>query len=235
MKLRDSRFSHSQRGAHFFHREFLEIIKRDHLAFLFLENLHSFGEKRSKLALQALEKRVLSRTVWLIDADFFILELIVGLRSASCRGSARAIPLIVSETRAPSFPMRSAKSDSEGDRAEMRRERAKCFFHLPSLFSQAARAPIDGAKAIQNCAANAEFCVRLQLYLFRVVELFNRIDQSDYARVDKIFERHLYGQTIMNAASDIVDLGKILREESFARRRIETVLDVRWSCVRGHA
>jgi len=50
--------------------------------------------------------------------------------------------------------------------------------------------------------------------MFGAVELVERVHQSDYARVHQVFERHVPGQPLVDAARQVADLGQLFEQDA---------------------
>ena len=97
------------------------------------------------------------------------------------------------------------------------------FLDAASLAAEIAGTPVELAKTVKNSAANAEASVGLELDIFAGIEFIDGINKTENSGVDKIVELDVRRKAIMDAASNVTDLGKIFREEALALDGIESV------------
>ena len=82
------------------------------------------------------------------------------------------------------------------------------------LAPQLARSPVHFAQAVEDGAADAKLGVGAELHVLGLIELVERVDQSDDSRMHEIFERHMARQPFMDAAGQVADLRQLFEQDA---------------------
>src|SRR5579875_1247069 len=206
-------FADAEHGADFLHRQFLEVVQGHELALAigqFLDRLRQFA---LQLRSQADEVGVLFGRVGEIDAGLFAGKLrfeAAQLEAAQFAEELLELLQLHAQLGGDFFVA--------GGAAEGGVQAGMGLLDAARLAAQLARAPIEGAQAVENGAANAEFGVRGQGDVFAGVVLAHRVHQADDARLHQIVERDVARQAIMDAAGDQMHLGQLFQQAALDLR-----------------
>ena len=177
MNLRHPRLADAKHRADFFHREFLEVVEREHVLFFLGQFRDGSRQQMLHLRTQAEEKRRILRCFGQRVGKVFFLAVPRRLNAQAADfeaiefgqqgcNSASRMPI----ARASSFPWGAAQFEAE---------LAVGLLDLARLAAQLARSPVNLPQAVKDGAPNAELGVGTELHMLGVVELVQRVDQPD--------------------------------------------------------
>ena len=213
MNLGDPRFSGAKHRSHFFHGEIVEVIECQHLLFLFRQlGNHPRQEFFHLRALTTEIGRILRRTRKVVAQVFFLATPrrldAQAAHLQTVQFSQQVLQLLQGHAQFGGYLV------LRGDPAQFQTELAVGFLDLARLAPQLSRTPIHLPQAVEDGAADAKLGVRAELHMFGAVELVERVHQSDYARVHQVFERHVPGQPLVDAARQVADLGQLFEQDA---------------------
>src|SRR5215831_1028773 len=99
--------------------------------------------------------------------------------------------------------------------SESRLARENRLLQTPGLAPQRPRTPVDLAKTVEDCAANAKFGIVLELNIFARIIFLYGIDQAEYPCVNEIFQKHLWRKTVVDPPGDVLHLWQMLEQHFF--------------------
>src|SRR5580704_12759240 len=95
------------------------------------------------------------------------------------------------------------------------------LLEAPPLPAKRSRTPVHLAKAVEYGSSNPELGVVLELDVFAGVKFPHGVHQAKNPGVHQILKQHLRGQSIVNAARDVLHLREMVEQEPLALRLIQ--------------
>ena len=159
---------------------------------------NGIGQPLFELALQAAEERVFIRPAGHIR-QLLLARILVALemQRADLQALQIAQQLLVLVQIHAQLPghLRLGRRVSQP-----RRENANRLLDGAALAAQLARAPVQGSETVQNRAPDTELGVAAELHLLGRIELGKGVHQTHHAGRNQVFDVHVLGKPLVNAA-----------------------------------
>src|SRR6202521_1468811 len=215
MNLGNPRFANAEGDSDFLHGEFVVVVKRENALFLIRQFGDGILEQMLRLRAEALEEGCFLGLGWDVVGEIFFFAV------------ARRLDAQAAEFKAVQLSeqgLQFLKLDAHllgdfmfvGGASEFSGKLGIGGVDQAAFAPQFARAPVEFAEIVEDSAADAELGIRTELHVLREIELIEGVDKPDDAGMDQVFEGHVAGQPVVNAAGDVTDLGKLFHEYPLA-------------------
>src|SRR5580704_9716727 len=220
MDLRHAGLSNFERLAHFLHRQFFKVVKRNNLPLPFFKNLEGLGQDGSQFLLQAHEKRIFVRPVRPVREGLLLGGVTVsgGIETSEIQAVQFTEQLLklLKIHREPRRELRLRRGTSQ-----LPRKGTVGLFDRAGAFAKTAGTPVRGPQTVKDGTANSEFGVSGKMRVFAWIVAVHGFDQADDARMHQVLERNLAGKPVMNALRDVANIRQMIREEPLSLRGID--------------